>query len=181
MVEPVEWAAIIATASTYASAAATVTATAGAAYTGYATSQQYKYQAGVAEVNKRIASQNAEFSRAVGESKAETSGLKTRALVGETIAKEGSSGFRAGEGSGGKVLESEHMLGEAEQDTIRSNAARAAYGHEVEAVNFGAQSELYKNAATSSEISGGINATSSFLGGASSVSSKWLQYNDYFG
>lgn len=164
-----------------ASAASAIVGAAGALYTGFANAQAYKYQAGVAEVNQRIAKSNAEFSRSVGESKAETSGLKTRAMVGETIAKQGSSGFRAGEGSGEKVLESEHMLGEAEQDTVRSNAARAAYGHEVEAINFGAQSALYKNAATTSEISGGINATSSLLGGASSVSSKWLQYNDYFG
>jgi len=171
----------LATIAIVGSGASAAVGAAGALYTGFANAQAYKYQSGVAEVNKRIALQNAEFSRAAGESKAETSGLKTRAMVGETIAKQGSSGFRVGEGSGGKVLESEQMLGAAEQDTIRSNAARAAYGHEVEAINFGAQSELYKNAATTSEISGGINATSSLLGGASSVSSKWLQYNDYFG
>lgn len=173
--------AIMAAVATYGSAAAAVATTAGAIYTGFASAQQYKYQSGVAEVNQRIAKQNAEFSREVGENKAEISGMKTRQLVGETIAKQGSSGFRAGEGSGGKVVESERMLGESEQDTIRSNAARAAYGHEVEAINFGAQSDLYKNAATSSQISSGINATSSLLGGASSVSSKWLQYQDYFG
>lgn len=171
----------LATIAIVGSAAASTVGAAGAAYTGFASYQSYKYQSGVAEVNQRIAKQNAEFSRAVGESKAETSGMKTRQIVGETIAKQGSSGFRAGESSGGDVVTSEKMLGEAEQDTIRSNAARAAYGHEVEAVNFGAQSELYKNAATSSAISGGINATSSLLGGASSVSSKWLQYKDYFG
>lgn len=177
MADPVSLAAIAIAGS---AASATVTA-AGAAYTGFATAAAYKYQSGVAEVNQRIAKQNAEFSRAVGESKAETSGLKTRHMVGETIAKQGGSGFRVGEGSGGKVVESEQMLGEAEQNTIRSNAARAAYGHEVEAVNFGAQSELYKSAATTSKISGSINAASSLLGGASSVSSKWLQYNSNFG
>jgi hypothetical protein len=72
------------------------------------------------------------------------------------------------------------MIGAAEQDTIRSNAARAAYGHEVEAINFGAQSQLYSMASKTSKVSGAINATSSLLGGASSTSDKWLQYGSMF-
>lgn len=157
-----------------------VTKAGGELFSGFANAASYKYQSGVAAVNERIAKQNAEFSRSVGESKAETSGIKTRQEVGQTIATQGASGFRAGEGSGGKVIESEHMIGAAEQDTIRSNAARAAYGHEVEAVNFGAQSKLYTMASTNSKISGSINATSSLLGTASSTADKWLQYGSTF-
>jgi hypothetical protein len=152
----------------------------GELFTGFANAASYKYQAGVAAVNERIAKQNAEFSRAVGESKAETSGIKTAQQVGQTKATQGASGFRAGEGSGGEVISSEQMIGEAEQNTIRSNAARAAYGHEVEAINFGAQSKLYSMASTNSKISGTINATSTLLGSASSVGDKWLQYNSTF-
>jgi hypothetical protein len=171
----------LATIAIVGTAVSGATAAAGAAYTGYANSQSYKYQAGVAAVNQKIAQQNAEYSRAVGEVQAERSGMKTRQQIGQTIAAQGSSGFRADEGSGSDVLSSEHMLGESEQNTIRSNAAKAAYGHEVEAINFGAQSELDRMASRSSMISGGINATSSLLGSASSTSSKWLQYQDYFG
>jgi hypothetical protein len=149
-------------------------------FSGFANSAAYKYQSGVAAVNQKIALQNAEYSRSIGESKAEVSGMKTRQQVGQTKAIQGASGFRAGEGSGGKVIESEQMLGAAEQDTIRSNAARAAYGHEVEALNFGAQSKLHSMASKTSKISGILGATSSFLGGASSVSDKWLQYGSMF-
>ena len=152
----------------------------GELYKGFADAASYKYQSGVAAVNQKIALQNAEFSRAVGESQAERSGIKTAQEVGQTKATQGASGFRAGEGSGGKVIESEQMIGEAEQNTLRSNASRAAYGHEVEAINFGAQSKLYSMASTTSKVSGSINAASSFLGGASSTSDKWLQYGSMF-
>ena len=163
-----------------AMAVGTVVKAGGELYKGFADAASYKYQSGVAAVNQKIALQNAEFSRAVGESKAESSGIKTAQQVGQTKATQGASGFRAEEGSGGKVVESEQMIGAAEQDTIRSNAARAAYGHEVEAINFGAQSKLYSMASTNSKISGTINATSSFLGGASSTSDKWMQYNSMY-
>lgn len=153
----------------------------GKLYEGFASAATYKYQAGVAAVNQKIALQNAEFSRAVGESNAERSGIKTAQQVGGTKVAQGASGFRAGEGSGGKVIESEQMIGAAEQNTIRSNAARAAYGHEVEALNFGAQSKLYSRASTNAKISGGIDAISSLLGGASSTADKWMQYSSMVG
>jgi hypothetical protein len=160
-----------------ASAAGSVVKSGGELFKGFADAASYKYQAGVAAVNERIAKQNAEFSRTVGESKAEQSGMKTRAQVGATKVIQGASGFRAGEGSGGEVIASQQMLGEAEQSTIRSNAARAAYGHEVEAMNFGAQSKLYSMASKTSKVSGVLGATSSLLGGASSTADKWMQYN----
>ena len=148
---------------------------------GFADAASYKYQAGVAAVNQKIAMQNAEFSRAVGESKAEISGIKTAQEVGKTKVAQGASGFRAGEGSGAKVIESEQMIGAAEQNTIRSNAARAAYGHEVEALNFGAQSTLYSRASSNAKVSAFIDAGSSLLGGASGTADKWMQYSSMVG
>lgn len=170
----------LATVAIVGQAAGGVTATAGALYSGFANAAMYKYQSGVAAVNEKIAKQNAEYSRSVGEFKAEQSGMKTRQQVGQTIAAQGGSGFRVGEGSAGKVVESEKMIGQSEQDVIRSNAAKAAYGHEVEAINFGAQSKLYSMASTTSKVAGSINATSSFLGGASGTADKWLQYRSMF-
>src|SRR5262245_18236812 len=123
---------------------------AGALYSGAAQSSMYKYQAGVAAVNARIAKQNTEYSREIGEFKAQQSGMKTRALVGKTLVAQGASGFRADSGSDEDVVKSEKMLGESEQDVIRSDAARAAYGHEVEALNFESQSNIYNMSAKTS-------------------------------
>ena len=150
-------------------------------YKGFADSAAYKYQAGVAGVNQKIALQNADYSRAVGEFKAEQSGMKSRGEAGKIKAIQSASGLRADMGSAQQVQESQHMLGESEQNVIRANAAKAAYGHEVEALNFGAQSNLYSMAAKTSKVSGFINAGSSILGGASSTTDKYMQYSSMAG
>lgn len=154
---------------------------AGSIYSGYAQSSMYKYQAGVAGVNAKIARQNAEYSRSIGEFKAEQSGMKTRQQMGKVVTAQGASGFRVGEGSSGDVQRSVSMLGESEQNVIRSDAARAAYGHEVEALNFEAQKDVYGMAAKKSVAAGYFGAGESILGGVSGVSSKWLQYQTAFG
>lgn len=171
----------LATIAIVGSAASSAVAAGGAIYSGYAQSSMYKYQAGVANVNAKIAKQNAEYSRSIGEFKAEQSGMKTRQQMGKIITTEGASGFRVGEGSSKDIQESVGMLGRSEQDVIRSDAARAAYGHEVEALNFEAQSGLYSMAAKKSVVEGYLGAGESILGGASSTSSKWLQYSTTFG
>jgi hypothetical protein len=173
--------ATIAMVSMGSSALGGVTKAAGSVFSGLASSAMHKYQAGVAAVNAKIARQNAEYSRGIGEFKAEQSGMKTRAEIGKTTAIQGASGFRADTGSAADVRESQHMLGISEQNVIRSNAARAAYGHEVEALNFEAESQQHQMARKTSKIAGFLGAGESILGGASSVSSKWLQYQSTFG
>ena len=153
----------------------------GAIYGGVASSQMYKYQASVAEVNRKIALQNAEYSRAVGESQAEESGMKSRAQAGAIRAAQGASGFSLEGGSATGVRESQAMLGRYDQAVIRSNAAKAAYGHEVEALSYANEAELYRMAGKKSMTEGFIKAGSSILGGATSVADKWLQYGSMFG
>src|SRR5262245_61207241 len=135
-------------------AAGSAVGAAGSIFSGFAQSSMYKYQAGVAAVNQKIAKQNADYSREIGENKAEVSGMKTRQIVGKTKATQAASGFQAEGGSASDVRESEHMLGMSEQDTIRANAAKAAYGHDVEAMNFGAQSQLYRMDSKNDKIIG---------------------------
>ena len=152
----------------------------GSLMSGFGQSSMYKYQAGVAKVNQQIALQNANCSRAIGEIKAEESGMKSRAQAGQIKAAQGASGLRISGGSATNVRESQAQIGRYEQGIIRSNAAKAAYGHEVEALNFGAQSKEYSMASKYSKTSGAINAFSSLLGGASSVADKWFQFNTTF-
>lgn len=171
----------LATIAIAGNALGSVVGAAGSIYGGFAKSSMYNYQAGVASVNAKIARQNAEYSRQVGEFKSEQSGMKTRQQLGKVVAQQGASGFRVGEGSAGDVKESVSMLGRSEQDVIRSDAARAAYGHEVEALNFEAQSNVYKMAGKAAKVEGFFGAGESILGGASSTSSKWLQFQTAFG
>lgn len=146
----------------------------GKLYEGFAKSSMYSYQAGVAQMNQKVALENARYSREVGERKAEVSGMQTRAQIGATKARQAASGFSVEGESASDVRESEHMLGQFEQATIRSDAAKAAYGHEIEALNYEAESNMYKTASKTTKIA-------SFIGAASSVSDKWLQYKNMFG
>lgn len=149
----------------------------GSIFTGKAQSNQASYQAGIAQINKQIALKNAEYERNVGEVQAQQSGMKTRSEIGQTKAIQASSGFDVNKGSNVDVRSSEALIGKENVDVIRSNAARRAYGYEVEAVQDEAQSNIYKMAGANAKTAGGIGAIGSILGGASSVSSKWLQGN----
>jgi hypothetical protein len=155
--------------------AGAVVGAAGSLYTGMANSAAYKYQAGVAAVNAQIANQNASYEVALGEAKAQESGLKTGATIGATLAQQGASGLATGEGTGVNVRVSEAEIGEDQQAVIRNTAVRRAYGYEVEKAQDISQVGLYNSMSNTALISGGLNAFSSVLGGGGSSSSKWMQ------
>ena len=111
-----------------------ITGAFGSIFGGQAQAGAYNYQAGIAEMNAQIARQNAAYETALGEQKAQESGLKTRAQISQTRATQGASGLDVNSGSGAEVRKSEFVLGDYDQSVIRNNAARRAYGFEVEAV-----------------------------------------------
>lgn len=144
---------------------------------GNAKAAQANYQAGVAQVNATIAKQNADYATQAGEVEAQQGGMKTRAQVGQTIATQGAGGLALGSGSQASVVQSEREVGAEDVSIIRSNAAKRAYGYQVEAMQDTSQAELFKMTATDAKTAGIIGAFSSILGTAGSVSSKWMQGN----
>lgn len=164
-----------------ASALGAVTGAMGSAASGAASAQMYQYQAGVARINEQIAKQNAAWERSAGETLAQASGMKTRFEVGSAKTTQAASGIDINSGSATQVRESIQEIGAHDEATIRANAAKRAYGHEVEAVGHEASAAMGEMAATKSKTAGAIGAFSSILGGASSVASKWLQYKSVFG
>lgn len=147
----------------------------GSILSGNAKSQMYQYQSGIAQMNERIAKQDASYARYVGETEAQTSGMKTRFVLGKQLTAQSGSGLDVNSGSASRVRESTHDIGLHDEAVIRSNAAKRAYGFEVEAANASAQGEIYKSAAGEAKTAGYMGAASSVLGTVSSVSSKWLQ------
>jgi hypothetical protein len=162
-----------------------------------------KYQAGVADINKEIAKGNAIYSRDVGEVEAGQAGMKAHADMGEMIAQQGASGISVNSGSSARVRESMVEIGQYTQSIIRSSAAKKAYGYEVEAMQYGAQADVYRytsqqqeaqaeNAMTASDITKSslglqqqamsnvdsaknINIMGSLVGTAGSVANKWSE------
>lgn len=167
--------ATLAMVSIGASAGSGILGAVGSIMGGNSQSSMYKYQAGTARVSAEIARRNAAYARYAGEFESQRSGMKTRYERGQTTATQAGRGVIVGEGSAGAVTDSITDVGAQEQRTIRGNAARRAYGYDVEAAEKEAAANMYGKAAQRSKLSGYIGAGSSLLSSAASVSSKWMQ------
>ncbi len=148
---------------------------------GDADASAYKYQAGVARMNEQIAKGNADYSRHVGEIQAQQEGMKTAQGIGETKAKQAGSGVAIDSGSSKAVTDTQLEVGQYDQSMIRSNAARKAYGFEVEAASEEVKARMADAASKNAKSAGILGAASSLISAGSSVASKWLQYDSTFG
>ena len=148
---------------------------------GAADQAMYNYQAGTAQLNQKIATQNAAYTQEAGGSAAFQSGLKTGAIVGHQKANQGASGVDVSTGSPLGVRQTTTALGQVDQQLIRTNFAKKAYGFEVEAATKGAEAKADVIAGEQASKAGTIGAVASILGTAGSVSSKWLQASSSFG
>lgn len=145
----------------------------GAEAKGGAEAAQYNYQAGVAKLNASIAKQNADYTRTAGGTAAFQSGLKTGAIVGQQTVAQGASGIDVNSGSAKAVRDTTTQLGQYDQDLIRTNYAKRAYGYEVEATSKEAEAGADVIAGQQARRAGDISAEASILGTVSSVAGKW--------
>lgn len=157
-------------------------AVAGAGLSAYGQLQQGKatqaadnYAAQVATNNAAIATQKANWAAEEGVQSASKSQMDTAAKVGAIKANQGASGVTIGEGSSPDVVQSARTAGMLDAMTIRSNAAREAYGFQVDSSNQTAQSALYKASGKNAVKASKIGAASTILGAAASGS----QYAGY--
>jgi hypothetical protein len=160
-----------------------------------------KYQAAVADMNEEIAEGNSKYSLQVGEVEAQQAGLKAKSELGEMTASQGASGLDVNVGSAVKVRSSMIEVGDYTQSIIRSSAAKKAYGYDIEAMQYGAQADVYRYTAEQNEAqaaeslkgaafarkglglqqqamgladtAAGINIMGSIVGTAGSVADKW--------
>lgn len=143
---------------------------------------------GAANAQKRIARTNAAISEAnasrvmqLGEIEAARFGMKAKAQAGAIKTHQAAAGVDVNSGSAVDVQESHQALSMFDSMTIRSNAAREAYGFKVKAHDFRNEAAMAKARANSAMISGSINALSSLLSGASSASSGYQSWQQMGG
>lgn len=137
-----------------------------------ANAAEQNYQAQIAINNQSVATSNARLQMASGEEQTFAAGLKNRQNIGAIKAGQAASGIDVNSGSAVDVRSSADELGQLDALTVRSNAAREAYGYKVQASNFGAEAESDKFAASNDIIAGkeakeagDIAAVGSILGG----------------
>lgn len=133
------------------------------------------YQSKVQAGNQEIALKNASFAAASGEQKAAVQQQKTRAQVGAIEAAQGSSGVDINSPTASAVRTSQGELGALDAQTIRSNAAREAYGYQTQATNFGNQALADTAQGENAEISGEIGAGSGLLSGVGNASLNYAK------
>jgi hypothetical protein len=146
-----------------------IASVAGSAMQGYSQYQYANYQAQVARNNQVIANQNASLALQQGQRAEETQRLRTGQLMGNIEAQQGASGVVGTSGSSLNVRSSAAETGELDAETIRYNANLSARNFMYQGQMAGAQAGLYSSM-------GEWGVANSLLGGASSVSSKWLSY-----
>ena len=159
-----------------ASAAGAANSAAGARKAGAATSAADMYQAQIAAYQAAIDRQNAEWASQAGEINASNSGLKTRAAIGQEKAATSAAGIDSTTGSARQVQAATEQIGMQEAQTIRSDAAKQAYGYTVKASNDEAQAQLDMMGAGNAVTAGNIQADSSLLSGASTVAGALAKY-----
>ncbi len=159
-----------------AGAASAAVGAVGAISSANAQADASRFQSQVSANNAIIGQQQAQTTIASGEQQATTQALKTRATVGAIKAAQGASNVDVDSGSAVDVRSSQAELGMEDQLTIRSNAARQAYGYQVGAVSNTAQSQLLQKQASGAETAGLFNAGGSLLAGASSVGKDYAKF-----
>lgn len=140
------------------------------------------YNSKVAAQNAQIATQNADYTGAQGEQNVGAEGAKTRAAESSITANQGASGVEINNGSSVDVRESAAKVGMLNALNVRSQAARAAYGQQVQATSDIAQSQLLRSQQSADKTAGFLNAGATILGGAGKAArfgggdsySQWL-------
>lgn len=142
---------------------------------GNAQNAMYQYQAGVAMLNKKVADQNAAWAVQAGDISAEEKGLAGAQEIATTKVGQAASGLDINTGSAARVRSDQASVSEYDQNIIRWDAAKKAYGYEVQGTMDVAQSQIDIAAGKNAKVAGEIGAVSSVLGATAGVSSKWTQ------
>lgn len=165
-------------AATAASIGSAIIGGVGAIESGNAQASAAKYQSQVAANNAQIATQNASFAGQEGEANEAAAQAKTRAQVGGIIASQAANGIDVNNGSASSTQASAAQLGELNTLTIRSAAARQAYGYQTQAASDTAQSALDKQEASYDQDTGYLKAGTTVLGGLGGAYSHYLGSTD---
>lgn len=172
MADPITISAGIAIAGT---AAGGIIGGLGASQTAAAQASMYQYKAGVAMLNKQINEQNANFAVESGDVKAEETGLEAGQKIAETKVVQAASGFDVTTGTNVAVRDSQTAAADYDQNVIRWDASKTAWGFQAKATTDEAEANLDTMAASNAQQGGLISELTSFIGAGTSVATKWSQ------
>lgn len=150
----------------------------GSIYSGVAEQGAANAQKRIAMQNAEIAERNASLTAAAGEGQAERFGMRAKAQAGAIKTAQAASGVDVNSGSAEDVQTSQRAISMFDTMTIKSNAAREAFGFKVQAKNFRNEAAIAKAKANQAMVGASINAFSSLVGGASQASSAYSSFEN---
>lgn len=162
--------------STIASVGSGLVSAFGSMQQGKAAAQSASYNAEIAANNQKLAQDNATAVQREGEINAAAASQKSRAELGGILANQGASGVDINSGSSIDTRSSAVQNGELSAINIRADAARKAYGYQVEGTNAGIQREIDVSEGKNSMTSGEFKAGSTVLGALTNPSNNWSDY-----
>ena len=128
-------------------------------------------QAAMDANNAQIATWQASQAIISGQAQEETSDLHTGAMMGEQRAQLAANGVDLGTGSATDILTTTKFMGARDAMTIKDNASRAAWGSNMQALNYTNQANIAGTAADN--INPLMAAGTSLIGGAAKVGGAW--------
>ena len=148
----------------------------GAAQKDDATAAMYNYKAAVAAQNQKVAAQNALYETQRGGVMAQEAGMKAAQQLGLITAGQAASGIDVNSGTAKDVRTSQLEEAQTTEGTIRGDAARRAYGYQVQGLNFAQEGVLDTSSAGFAKDQETYDVASSLLGAGSSVADKWMTF-----
>jgi hypothetical protein len=137
---------------------------------------QARYQAQVAQQNQELARRQQADALQRGQVAEDNRRRMTAQQIGQQTAALAAQGTDL-DGSPTDILGDTAATGELDARTIRANAAREAYGYEVQGLGYGNTAAMeYSRAANSTYTPNYLGAGASLLAGASTLSDKWARY-----
>lgn len=156
-------------------------AIAGMVMSAYSASQQASaakdsanYNAAIQNNNAKIAEYQAKDAVQRGDQATEDHMRKVAQLKGSQKASMAARGLDLSEGTPLNILTDTDVFGEIDANTIKTNAAREAWGYRAQGSNSTAQAGLYKMQADNQNPL--MAGAGTLLSGAGSVADRWSKY-----
>ena len=143
---------------------------------GQSSASAAKYEANLYTQKAAVEGREATIAGMSGSEQAAMSSQKTKATVGALKTNEAAGNISVNSGSAVDVRASAQSLGELDALTIRSNAAREAYGHLLAKSSDTAESQLKRAEASNDLVSGDLSGVSTFLGSAGNAAVNFANF-----
>lgn len=132
------------------------------------------YQARVASNNADIAAQEAKDYTAAGTFEAGRRQIQTAETIGAEKTTTAGNNIDVGSGTPAAIRDATQRVGDLDAAMIRYNAARSAYGANLQASNYRSQATMGALSTGFNAIGGGLKTYSSFLSGSTALENQRL-------